>query len=199
MIRNILYWNFKCLKDSMILGEEEEEIAILSKIPPVQNRYQFYIVTFCLFLLGSDDCVKDIILLMTKPHIFRKSRVGVKCVDPKLQRINAFCLIDAIFSGNGSPLASPSPLLFRSLILGNLCNPFHLCYREQREKNSSWITVIFVWFKCLIDLRTRQAVMKAKDIQLLEILFWTIVDWMSVFIVNIEFCALLFKFTLYQV
>lgn len=91
--------------------------------------------------------MKDIIFLMTKRHMFRKSSVGVECIDPRVQRINVFCLVDEIFSGSGSPLHSPSHLLSRSLISDNLHNPFRLCYRKQREKSSSCITVTYVWFK----------------------------------------------------
>lgn len=69
---------------------------------------------------------------MKKPCIFRKSRVGMKCKDPKVQKISAFCLVGEIFSGVG--LLFLLLLFYLDLKFRIICLIPPISVTESREK-----------------------------------------------------------------
>lgn len=50
-------------------SREGRKIEILAIIPSVQNKYQLYVFASCLFPLGSDNCMKDILFNEKTSHI----------------------------------------------------------------------------------------------------------------------------------
>ena len=94
MILNFLYCSLKSLKNVSYNSRKSAKIKILAMTHKSKaNVISFMcLLVFLFFPKNSDDCMKGIILFMIEPHMLRRSRSRMTCIDHKMQRIKAFCL-----------------------------------------------------------------------------------------------------------